>query len=35
MTKELSAPRSEVSQYAPVILTTSVPMDKIREVIGK
>ena len=30
----LSAPRAELSKYAPRIITTQVPVDKIREVIG-
>ena len=30
----IAAPRTEVSQYAPKILQTRVPVDKIREVIG-
>jgi polyribonucleotide nucleotidyltransferase len=30
----LSAPRTEMSKYAPRIIQTQVPVDKIREVIG-
>jgi polyribonucleotide nucleotidyltransferase len=30
----ISAPRSDLSKYAPRIITTQVPVDKIREVIG-
>jgi polyribonucleotide nucleotidyltransferase len=30
----LSAPRPEISQYAPRILTIQIPVDKIRDVIG-
>ncbi len=30
----LSAPREELSKYAPRIISTQVPVDKIREVIG-
>jgi len=30
----LSAPRAEMSKYAPRIIQTQVPIDKIREVIG-
>lgn len=30
----LSAPRTEMSKYAPRIIQTQVPIDKIREVIG-
>ena len=30
----ISAPHTELSQYAPRIITTHVPVDKIREVIG-
>jgi len=32
--KAIPAPRTELSQYAPKILTTSIDPDKIREVIG-
>ncbi|MDD2486776.1 MAG: polyribonucleotide nucleotidyltransferase [Candidatus Gracilibacteria bacterium] len=35
MIKELSEPRKELSQYAPFILSMKVPVDKIREIIGK
>ncbi len=34
MLKAIPAPRETVSQYAPKLLTTKVPEDKIREVIG-
>lgn len=34
MLPRLSAPRAELSKYAPRIITTQVPVDKIREVIG-
>ena len=30
----IAAPRPEISQYAPRILTIQIPVDKIREVIG-
>lgn len=33
--KRLSAPREELSEYAPKIRQTRVPVDKIREVIGQ
>jgi polyribonucleotide nucleotidyltransferase len=32
--KTIKQPRRELSKYAPKILSTSVPIDKIREVIG-
>lgn len=35
MLKAIPAPRTELSKYAPKMLTTSVPVDKISEVIGK
>ncbi|MCD6039871.1 MAG: pnp [Gammaproteobacteria bacterium] len=35
MNRTLSHPRSEMSAYAPRILTMRVPSDKIRDVIGK
>jgi polyribonucleotide nucleotidyltransferase len=35
MAKALSAPRSEMSEYAPRLLTIKIHPDKIREVIGK
>lgn len=35
MNETLAAPRQEMSAYAPRILTTRVPVDKIRDVIGK
>ena len=35
MAKVLSAPRSEVSAYAPRMLQLSIPVNKIRDVIGK
>ena len=34
MLKAIPEPRSEVNQWAPKMLTTKVPVDKIREVIG-
>lgn len=34
MTKEISAPREKISQYAPKILSTKVPVSKIGDVIG-
>ncbi|MCM2279428.1 MAG: polyribonucleotide nucleotidyltransferase [Oligoflexia bacterium] len=34
MSKAIEAPRTEMSMYAPRITTISVPVDKIREVIG-
>ncbi|WP_066097219.1 polyribonucleotide nucleotidyltransferase [Xanthomonas massiliensis] len=35
MSKALTAPRSELSDYAPRLLTVKIHPDKIREVIGK
>lgn len=35
MLKALPAPREEVSKYAPKVLQTHVPVDKIKDVIGK
>lgn len=35
MNKTISTPRTEMSAYAPRILTMRVPTDKIRDVIGK
>lgn len=35
MLKAIPAPRAEVSAYAPKMLQTKVPVDKIREVIGQ
>ena len=35
MAKALTAPRSELSEYAPRLLTIKIHPDKIREVIGK
>lgn len=35
MNRSLSAPRTQMSAYAPRILTMRVPVDKIRDVIGK
>ncbi|MEO6065290.1 MAG: polyribonucleotide nucleotidyltransferase [Lysobacterales bacterium] len=35
MAKGLTAPRSEMSEYAPRLLTIKIHPDKIREVIGK
>ncbi len=34
MLKAIAAPREELSKYAPKMLTTTVPVEKIREVIG-
>ena len=34
MLKAIPAPRPELSKYAPKMLTTVIPVDKIREVIG-
>ena len=34
MLKAISEPRPQLSRYAPKVLTTSVPIDKIRDVIG-
>ena len=34
MLKAIPAPRAEVSKWAPKMLATKVPVDKIREVIG-
>lgn len=34
MLATIKAPRSEVNQYAPLILTIQIPVDKIGEVIG-
>ncbi|MBE6754389.1 MAG: S1 RNA-binding domain-containing protein, partial [Ruminococcaceae bacterium] len=34
MLKAIPAPRAELSKYAPKMLSTVVPVDKIREVIG-
>lgn len=34
MLKAIEKPRNELSKYAPKMLTTTVPLDKIREVIG-
>ena len=34
MTATISASRSELSQYAPRIITIKIPVDKIRDVIG-
>ncbi len=33
--KAISAPRAEVGKYAPKMLQTKIPVDKIREVIGQ
>ncbi len=35
MLKAIPAPRTEVKEYAPKMLQTKVPTDKIREVIGQ
>ena len=34
MLKAIDAPRAELSEYAPKIITTKVPVDKIKDVIG-
>ena len=34
MLKEIDKPRAEVSKWAPKMLSTKIPVDKIREVIG-
>ena len=34
MLEEIPEPRAELSEYAPRIITISIPVDKIREVIG-
>ena len=34
MLKEIAEPRSELSKYAPKMLSTQIPVEKIREVIG-
>jgi len=34
MTAAIPAPRKEISQYAPSIITIKVPVEKIREIIG-
>ncbi len=34
MAKAIAAPRTELSQYAPRIISLTIPVDKIREVIG-
>ena len=34
MTKEMSSPREKISQYAPKIVSTKVPVSKIGDVIG-
>src|SRR5204863_1287888 len=34
MEAAIAAPREEISQYAPRILTIQIPVDKIRDVIG-
>jgi len=35
MTQDLLAPRAELSPFAPMIFTFRVPVEKIREIIGK
>ncbi len=35
MLKAIESPREELSKYAPKMLTTTIPADKISEVIGK
>ena len=35
MLKAIPEPRAELSKYAPKMLTTTIPVDKISEVIGK
>ena len=34
MLKTIAEPRKELSKYAPKVMTTLIPIDKIREVIG-
>ncbi len=34
MLKAIEAPRTQLSQYAPKIINTTIPVDKIRDVIG-
>ena len=34
MLKAIAEPRAEISQYAPKIINTQIPVDKIRDVIG-
>ncbi len=34
MLKQIDQPRAELSQYAPRIVTTMIPVDKIKDVIG-
>ncbi len=35
MLKAIAQPRAELSKYAPKMMTTTIPVDKISEVIGK
>lgn len=35
MLKAIPEPRKELSSYAPKMMTTTIPVDKISEVIGK
>ncbi|MFZ2538084.1 MAG: polyribonucleotide nucleotidyltransferase [Oscillospiraceae bacterium] len=35
MAKAIAAPRADVSEFAPKVMKTMVPVDKIREVIGQ
>ena len=35
MTKSLASPRPKLSPYAPLIMSIRIPVDRIREVIGK
>ncbi len=35
MSRSISAPRPEMSEYAPRIITIKIPVEKIRDVIGK
>jgi len=35
MLETIAAPRAHVGQYAPKIVVLKVPMDKVKEVIGK
>ena len=35
MLKAIPAPREEISKYAPKMLTITIPVDKIKDVIGK
>ncbi len=35
MAKVIEAPRTDISQFAPRMITLQIPKDKIRDVIGK